>query len=52
MEKKPEKSEIHHFRVPHGERGIVVDVQILDSDKGDELGPGVIKKVIVQSCPN
>jgi DNA-directed RNA polymerase subunit beta len=26
----------------------VVDVQILDRDKGDELGPGVIKKVIVR----
>lgn len=36
------------LRVPHGERGIVVDVQILDKDEGDELGPGVIKKVIVK----
>ena len=36
------------LRVPHGERGTVVDVQILDRDKGDELGPGVIKKVIVR----
>lgn len=36
------------LRVPHGERGIVVDVQILDRDKGDELGPGVIMKVIVR----
>lgn len=36
------------LRVPHGEKGIVVDVQILDKDKGDELGPGVIKKVIVR----
>jgi DNA-directed RNA polymerase subunit beta len=36
------------LRVPHGERGIVVDVNILDRDKGDELGPGVIKKVIVK----
>ncbi len=36
------------LRVPHGERGIVVEVQILDKDKGDELGPGVIKKVIVK----
>lgn len=35
------------LRVPHGERGIVVDVQILDREKGDELGPGVIKKIIV-----
>lgn len=36
------------LRVPHGEKGKVVDVQILDKDKGDELGPGVIKKVIVR----
>jgi len=36
------------LRVPHGERGIVVDVNILDRDKGDELGPGVIKKVIAK----
>lgn len=36
------------LRVPHGERGIVVDVQILDRDKGDELGPGVLKRVIVR----
>lgn len=36
------------LRVPHGEGGIVVDVTILDKDKGDELGPGVIKSVIVK----
>lgn len=36
------------LRVPHGEKGIVVDVQVLDRDKGDELGAGVIKKVIVR----
>jgi len=36
------------LRVPHGEKGIVVDVLILDKEKGDELGPGVIKKVIVK----
>ncbi len=36
------------LRVPHGERGTVVDVQILDRDKGDELGPGVIMKVMVR----
>ena len=29
------------LRVPHGERGIVVGVQILDREKGDELEPGV-----------
>ena len=36
------------LRVPHGERGIVVSVSILDKDRGDELGPGVIKKVVVK----
>jgi len=36
------------LRVPHGEGGIVVDVQILDREKGDELGPGILKKVIVK----
>lgn len=36
------------LRVPHGERGIVVDIQILDRDKGDELGPGVFKRVVVR----
>ncbi len=36
------------LRVPHGEGGIIVDVTILDKDKGDELGPGVIKSVIVK----
>jgi DNA-directed RNA polymerase subunit beta len=36
------------LRVPHGEKGIVVDVDILDREKGDELGPGVLKKVIVR----
>ena len=36
------------LRVPHGERGIVVDVAILDREKGDELGPGVIRKIIVR----
>ncbi len=36
------------LRVPHGEAGIVIDVDILDKDKGDELGPGVIKSVVVK----
>ncbi len=36
------------LRVPHGERGIIVDVSILDREKGDELGPGVLKRVIVK----
>ena len=36
------------LRVPHGENGTVVSVSILDKDKGDELGPGVIKSVVVK----
>jgi len=36
------------LRVPHGEGGTVVDVSILDKEKGDELGPGVIKSIIVK----
>jgi len=36
------------LRVPHGERGIVISVSILDREKGDELGPGVLKRVIVK----
>lgn len=36
------------LRVPHGEKGIVVGVDILDRNKGDELGPGVIEKIVVK----
>lgn len=36
------------LRVPHGEAGIVTEVSILDREKGDELGPGVIKTVVVK----
>jgi len=36
------------LRMPHGERGIVIDTQILDKEKGDELEPGTNKKVIVK----
>ncbi|PIU02167.1 DNA-directed RNA polymerase subunit beta [Candidatus Shapirobacteria bacterium CG09_land_8_20_14_0_10_49_15] len=36
------------LRMPHGENGTVIDVQILDRDKGDELEASVIKKVIVR----
>lgn len=35
------------LRVPHGERGVVIDVKILDREKGDELEPGTIRKIIV-----
>ena len=36
------------LRMPHGERGIVVDIQMLDREVGDELPPGVNKRVIVK----
>jgi len=36
------------LRMPHGEWGTVIGVEILDREKGDELEPGTIKKVIVK----
>ena len=36
------------LRMPHGESGTVIDVKVLDRDKGDELDPGVNKKVVVR----
>lgn len=36
------------LRMPHGERGVVIDVRILDREKGDELHPGTIRKIIVK----
>jgi DNA-directed RNA polymerase subunit beta len=36
------------LRMPHGESGTVIDVQILDRESGDELDPGVLQKVVVQ----
>ena len=36
------------LRIPHGESGVVIDVQILDSFEGDELDPGTLKEVIVK----
>ncbi len=36
------------LRMPHGERGIVVDVKILDKEQGDELEPGTNRKIIVK----
>ena len=36
------------LRMPHGERGTVIDVKILDSKKGDELDPGVNKLIKVE----
>ncbi len=36
------------LRTPHGEKGVVVNVQILSKDHGDELPPGVNQRVIVK----
>lgn len=36
------------LRVPHGERGTVVGIQILDKEKSDELEPGVNKVIKVK----
>jgi DNA-directed RNA polymerase subunit beta len=36
------------LRMPHGERGIVVEILVLDREAGDELPPGVNKRVIVK----
>ncbi len=35
------------LRVPHGERGKIIDVRVLTREKGDELAPGVNKLVRV-----
>ena len=36
------------LRMPHGERGTVIDIKILDKEKGDELEPGVNRKIIIK----
>lgn len=36
------------LRMPHGERGTVISVQILDRKEGDELEPGTIRKILVE----
>ncbi len=36
------------LRIPHGERGTVIAVQILDKEAGDELEPGSNRKIIVK----
>lgn len=36
------------LRMPHGERGTVVAVQVLDREKGDQLEPGTNRKIIVK----
>ncbi len=35
------------LRLPHGDKGIVIGVQLLDKTKGDKLNPGVLKQVKV-----
>ena len=35
------------LRLPHGDQGIVIGVQLLDKAKGDKLNPGVLKQVKV-----
>jgi DNA-directed RNA polymerase subunit beta len=36
------------LRMPHGEHGIVINVQVLDREKGDELEPGTIRKILIE----
>jgi len=36
------------LRLPHGSTGTVIDVQVLDREKGDELDPGTLKEVTVR----
>ncbi|HET9947277.1 MAG TPA: DNA-directed RNA polymerase subunit beta [Patescibacteria group bacterium] len=36
------------LRIPHGERGTVVNIQVLDRKKGDELEAGTLRKIIVE----
>src|SRR5690606_25546524 len=36
------------LRLPHGTTGTVIDVQVLDRDKGDELDPGTLQEVVVK----
>ena len=36
------------LRMPHGERGTVINVHVLDRKKGDELEPGTLRKIIVE----
>lgn len=35
------------LRLPHGEKGIVIDTQILDKEEGAKLSPGVLKQIKV-----
>ncbi|MBN1915705.1 DNA-directed RNA polymerase subunit beta [Candidatus Dojkabacteria bacterium] len=35
------------LRLPHGDKGVVIGVQVLDKEKRDKLNPGVLKQVKV-----
>jgi DNA-directed RNA polymerase subunit beta len=35
------------LRMPHGERGIVIGIKILDREKGDEMDAGTIRRIII-----
>ncbi|MBN2016512.1 DNA-directed RNA polymerase subunit beta [Candidatus Dojkabacteria bacterium] len=35
------------LQLPHGERGIVIDTQVLDKEDGAKLAPGVLKQIKV-----
>lgn len=35
------------LRVPHGESGVVTDIQILEASKGDALSVGVLKEIYI-----
>jgi DNA-directed RNA polymerase subunit beta len=36
------------LKMPHGESGTVIDIQVLDREEGDELDPGVLKTVKIK----
>ncbi len=36
------------LRIPHGERGTVTEVKILDKEQGDELEPGTNRKIVIK----
>lgn len=36
------------LRIPHGERGTVISIQILDRKQGDEMEPGTLQKIIIE----
>ena len=35
------------LKVPEGKKGRIIDIKVFDRDKGDQLQPGVIKKIYV-----